>query len=239
MVGTGNSFHPDRAIRLTRAELDAMIDSRVQAALAEAEARRVSVAQRNNGPTPKITSVFPNSALKRWSEEARQYANDALGRAIRSIIVGAASVEPRDNKRKQPENMGMTFNPYYMSNGAMTQPGSPNKKKSGCVVEKPMCVRYEWYHTGYCYVKCTKCGIMGHMGKNCRVSRTTSNTTTKLVTGPSSSKACFGCGEVGHVKRNCPKIEKGKGKLPKPSSCAYCGRGDDDHKDMTGTHTRD
>ena len=68
----------------------------------------------------------------------------------------------------------------------------------------PSCDKCNYHHlpSGPCIeIICNKCGIKGHMAKNCK----TPTQSTSQTSGAGIGRACYGCGEVGHLKRNCPK----------------------------------
>ncbi|KAL7617535.1 hypothetical protein Lser_V15G03550 [Lactuca serriola] len=77
----------------------------------------------------------------------------------------------------------------------------PASKYAGTL---PSCGKCNYHHlpSSPCIeIICNKCGIKGHMAKNCK----TPTQSMSQTSGAGIGRACYGCGEVGHLKRNCPK----------------------------------
>ncbi|KAL7619184.1 hypothetical protein Lser_V15G04165 [Lactuca serriola] len=91
------------------------------------------------------------------------------------------------------------------STATVSVDGSSNRKSANRYAGTlPSCGKCNYHHlpSSPCIeVICNKCGIKGHMAKNCK----TPTQSTSQTPGAGIGRACYGCGEVGHLKRNCPK----------------------------------
>nr|GEU75864.1 reverse transcriptase domain-containing protein [Tanacetum cinerariifolium] len=201
---------------VTDAQLQALIDRGVAAALAERTKGVVgltrwlekmeSVFQINNYTVTcqvKFASfTLQGSALTWWNSHMRVVGQDVPYEAIKFATemmdkkMLTHAKHQTEHKRKFDDtsrNNQHQQQPFKSNNVARAYTaGLGDKKPYGGT--KPLCPKWNYHHDGPCAPKCTNCKKIGHLraqGENAR------------------GITCFECGVQGHYKSDCPKLKNG------------------------------
>ncbi|GJY07648.1 reverse transcriptase [Tanacetum coccineum] len=176
---------------VTNAQLQAMIDQGVSAALATRETTRNGTDSHSSG-----TGV-------RGSERvARECTYQDFMKCKPLYFKGTEGVTKTNMARKsisqnqqQPNKRQNTGKAYATGHG--------EKKYYGG--SKPLCAKCNYHHDGSCPPKCHRCNIVGHLVRNCRRPTNDITTNNQRGTGTSQKVNCYECGNQGNYKRDCPE----------------------------------
>ncbi|GKA86332.1 putative reverse transcriptase domain-containing protein, partial [Tanacetum coccineum] len=80
-------------------------------------------------------------------------------------------------------------------------------KKKPYEGSKPLCAKCNNHHDGPCAPKCHKCNKVGHFACDCRSTANANNANNQRGTGSGQKPTCFECGAQGYFKRECPKLK--------------------------------
>ncbi|GJV68350.1 putative reverse transcriptase domain-containing protein [Tanacetum coccineum] len=90
---------------------------------------------------------------------------------------------------------------------AYTAGNSGRKSYAG---SKPLCSKCNYNHEGPCPPRCNNCKRVGHATKDCRIrpanNNNNNNNNRNNNNNNQQGNGCFECGAQGHFKRNCPKL---------------------------------
>ncbi|GJT00746.1 putative reverse transcriptase domain-containing protein [Tanacetum coccineum] len=195
---------------VTNAQLQAMIDLGVTAALAARDALRSTNGEdnyksgtgvrRNERATRKCSNVELALLFVRMFPE--EY--DKIKRYVGGL---SADMQPRSkyvNKRKQDNNQQQPQN-KRQNTGRAYAAGTGEKKLYGG--SKPLCPKCNYHHDGPCAPKCHKCNRVGHLARDCRSPANANTANNQRGTGTGQKPTCYECGAQGHFKRECPKLK--------------------------------
>ncbi|GJV52212.1 putative reverse transcriptase domain-containing protein [Tanacetum coccineum] len=104
------------------------------------------------------------------------------------------------NQQQQPNKRQNTGRAYTA--------GSGDKKPYGG--SRPLCPKCNYHHDGPCAPKCYKCNKYGHIARDCRGTGNANNNNQK-GTGSGQKPTCFECGVQGHFQKDCPRLKNNKG----------------------------
>ncbi|GJT47081.1 putative reverse transcriptase domain-containing protein [Tanacetum coccineum] len=167
---------------VTNAQIQAMINEGVTAALAARDATRNGDDSHTSGTGVRrlvihlIPTELMDKKINTWAE--RQADNKRK-----------SDDTARNNQNQQPNKRQNTGRAYAAGNGDRKPYGGP----------KPLCSKCNYHHEGPCAPKCSKCNRFGHLGRDCR---SPPNVNTRA-----NQRACFECGAQGHFKKDCPKLK--------------------------------
>nr|GEU87093.1 putative reverse transcriptase domain-containing protein [Tanacetum cinerariifolium] len=211
---------------ITNAQLQALIDRGVAAALAKRDAN-IS----RNG-----TEGVVGSALTWWNSHMRAVGQDvayampwlALKRMITSkycpresakverYIRGLPDMIHGSVKASKPELMHEAIE----NNVAWAYTAGPRDKKPYGGT-KPLCPKCNYHHDGPYVPKCTNCKNIGHQARDCKgrpAAANNNNNNNNQNNNNNNQRAqgantrgitCFECGVQGHYKSDCPKLKNG------------------------------
>ncbi|GJY00079.1 putative reverse transcriptase domain-containing protein [Tanacetum coccineum] len=209
---------------VTNAQLQAMIDQGVTAALAARDANRNGDDSHTSGTggsrqeavemATKLMDKKVSSIYERQAENKRKFENTS-----------------RNNQNQQQQNKRQNTGRAYTA-------GTGEKKPYGG--SKPLCAKCNYHHDGPCAPKCHKCNKVGHFARDCRSAGNANNANNQR--GARSGQN-FKCGVQGHFKRECPKLKNNKnrgnqvGNDRAPAKVYVVGRAgtNPDSNIMTGT----
>ncbi|GJR20173.1 putative reverse transcriptase domain-containing protein [Tanacetum coccineum] len=88
--------------------------------------------------------------------------------------------------------------------------GSESEKKQ-YGGSRPLCTKCNTTMTVPCAPKCYKCNKYGHIARDCRGTGNANNNNNQKGTGSGQKPTCFECGAQGHFKKECPRMKNNKG----------------------------
>ncbi|GJW27438.1 putative reverse transcriptase domain-containing protein [Tanacetum coccineum] len=170
---------------VTNAQIQAMINEGVTAALAARDATR-------NGDDSHTSGTGVRKACAGLLD-AIEFATELMDKKINTWAERQADNKrksddtARNNQNQQPNKRQNTGRAYAAGNDDRRPYGGP----------RPLCSKCNYHHDGPCAPKCSKCNRFGHLGRDCR-------SPPNVNTG-ANQRACFKCGAQGHFRKDCPK----------------------------------
>ncbi|GJU75605.1 putative reverse transcriptase domain-containing protein [Tanacetum coccineum] len=216
---------------VTNAQLQAMIDQGVTAALVARDADR-----NTNGNDSHISRageldllcgrMFPEESDKiekyvgglpdmihgsvvasklKTMQDAVEIATELTDKKIRTFVELQT-----ESKRKFEGTSRNTQNQQQQQNkrqntGRAYIAGTGEKKQYGG--SKPLCSKCNYHHDGLCAPRCHKCNKVSHLARDCRSIATSTNANNQRSTGSGQKPTCYECEVQGHFKRECPKLK--------------------------------
>ncbi|GJY17322.1 putative reverse transcriptase domain-containing protein [Tanacetum coccineum] len=210
-------------ISVTNAQLQAMIDQGVTAALAARDATGMTmtaipqerVAEGLNallesaltwyvGGLPDMIQESVVASKPKTMQEATEMASELMDKKINTIAERRA-----ENKRKFEDtsrnNQNHPQHTKRQSTGRAYTTRSGDKKP--CAGSKPLCPKCNYNHNDPCAPKCHKCNRVGHLARDCRSPANTNAGNNQRGNGIGQRHTCFKCGVRGHFKRDCLKLK--------------------------------
>ncbi|GJV00009.1 putative reverse transcriptase domain-containing protein [Tanacetum coccineum] len=188
---------------VTEAQLQALIDQGVAAAMAEAEASRV---KGGTDVVPKIDD-FKQLALMspRMFQEVDKIEKYIGG--LPDMILG--SVKASKSKTMQ-EVIEFTTELMEDKTHAYAERQAERKRKYDDLPQNnqknQQSGRIEAEtRPGLCCRQCN-CNRVGHLARDCRIRPANNNNNYRNNNNNQQGNGCFECGAQGHFKRNCPKL---------------------------------
>ncbi|GJS57595.1 putative reverse transcriptase domain-containing protein [Tanacetum coccineum] len=211
---------------VTNAQLLAMIDQGVTAALAARDAdRNTKGDDSHNSGTGELAllcgRMFPEESDKiekyvgglpdmiygsvvaskpKTMQEAIEITTELMDKKIRTFVE-----RQTESKRKQDDNhQQQQLNKRQNTGRAYTAGTGEKKQYRG---SKPLCLKCNYHHDGPCAPRCHKCNKVGHVAHDCRSTANANNAINQRGTGSGQKPTCYECGAQGHFKRDCPKLK--------------------------------
>nr|GEY15503.1 putative reverse transcriptase domain-containing protein [Tanacetum cinerariifolium] len=203
----------------TNAQLQALIDQGVTAALAARDALRSTNGDdsHNSGTgvrrTERATHELKNQVkfatctlhsvtLTWWNTHVKTVGhNAAYGMPWKTLMKMMTDKYCPQNEIKKLE---MEIWDLKNTGRVYTAPSGEKKQYGG---SKPLCAKCNYHHDGPCAPKCHKCNKVGHFARDCRSTEYTNNAKNQRGTGSSQKRTCYECRVQGHFKRECPKLK--------------------------------
>ncbi|GKB38780.1 putative reverse transcriptase domain-containing protein, partial [Tanacetum coccineum] len=203
---------------VTEAQLQALIDQGVAAAMAEAEASRVRNGYNINGSGPRpaqAASRYDTMAVVKASkpktmQEAIEFTTELMDEKTHAYVECQAEKKRKyDDLSKNNQNQ-QQHNKRQNTGHAYTAGNNDRKPYAG---SKPLCSKCDYNHEGPCPPRCNNCKKVGHLAKDCRSRPTNANNNNCNNNNCNNNNniqkgnGCYECGAQGHFKRNCPKLK--------------------------------
>ncbi|GJV34381.1 putative reverse transcriptase domain-containing protein [Tanacetum coccineum] len=215
-IATRSNIPPEinNTTSVTNAQLQAMINQGVTAALAARDADR-----NTNGDDShisgagdlKMKSTDLTSYTQRFQELAllcgRMFPEESdkiekyVG-VLPDMIHGSTENKRKQDNNQQPQQQHQN---KRQNTGRAYAAGTVEKKQYGG--SKPLCSKCNYHHDGPCAPKCHKCNKVGHFARDCRSTASANNANNQKGTGSGQKPTCYECGVQGHFKRECPKLK--------------------------------
>ncbi|GKD88564.1 putative reverse transcriptase domain-containing protein, partial [Tanacetum coccineum] len=199
---------------VTNAQLQAMIDEGVTAALVARDATRngndshtsgtgarrpvqveIDQVEKYVGGLPDTIHGSVMETKPKIMQDAIEFATELMDKKINTWAERQADNKrksddtARNNQNQQTNKRQNTGRAYAVGNGDRRPYGGP----------KPLCSKCNYHHDGPCAPKCHKCNRFGHLGRDC-------GSPLNVNTG-ANQRACFECGAQGYFKKDCPKLK--------------------------------
>nr|GEY16199.1 putative reverse transcriptase domain-containing protein [Tanacetum cinerariifolium] len=176
---------------VTNAQLQAMINQGVSAALAELALLCGRMFPEEYDKIEKYIGGLPNmihgsvvASKPKTMQEAVEIATELMDKKICTFT------ERETTSKRKFENTSRT---------------SGEKKQYGG--SKPLCAKCNYHHDGPCAPKCHKFNKVGYFARDCRSMTNTNNANNQRGTGLGQKPTCYECGVQVHFKRECPKLK--------------------------------
>ncbi|GJW50403.1 putative reverse transcriptase domain-containing protein [Tanacetum coccineum] len=190
---------PKRATRLTpattatttsvtSAQLQAMINQGVTAALAARDANRTT-----NGDDSHVSGT---GALTWWNSHVRTVGHDV-----------AYAMTWTDLKKKMTDKYCPRVEIKKLEVDLLNLKVKGSGEKKPYAGSKPLCAKCNYHHDGPCAPKCYKCNRVGHLARDCRSTANANTANNQRGAGIGQKPTCYKCGAQGHFKRDCPKLK--------------------------------
>ncbi|GJV47266.1 putative reverse transcriptase domain-containing protein [Tanacetum coccineum] len=220
---------------VTNAQLQAMINQGVSAALAARDATRNGTDSHSSGTGVRgservAREMFPEESDKieryvgglpdmihgnivaskpKTMQEAIEMATELMDKRVSTIAERQAENKRKlENTSRNSQNQQQQQNKRQNTGRAYTA-GSGDKKPYGG--SRPLCSKCNYHHDGPCAPKCYKCNKYGHIARDCTSAGNANNTNNQKGTGSGQKPTCFECGVQGHFQKDCPRLKNNKG----------------------------
>ncbi|GJW55427.1 putative reverse transcriptase domain-containing protein [Tanacetum coccineum] len=185
---------------VTNAQLQAMINQGVTAALAARDADR-----NTNGDDSHISGAGELALLcgRMFPEESNKIEKYAGGLPdlIHGSVVASKLKAMQDVVEITTELMDKKIHTFVEH---QTERSGEKKPYGG---SKPLCAKCNYHHDSPCTPKCYKCNRVGHLAHDCRSTANDNAANNKKGTGSDQKPTCYECGVQGHFKRECLKLK--------------------------------
>nr|GFB46720.1 hypothetical protein [Tanacetum cinerariifolium] len=195
---------------VTNAQLQALIDRGVAAALAERDADRSrngdntndsGTGRRRQTTTPRECSYteFLKCQPMNFQGTEGVVGLDLLNykHRFQELALMCGRMFPEEAEKVERNNVVRAYTA-----------GPGDKKPYGGI--KPLCPKCNYHHDGPCTQKCTNCRKTGHWARDCKSRPSANNNNNQRAQGTNARGiTCFECGVQGHYKSECPKLKDG------------------------------
>nr|GEY67498.1 putative reverse transcriptase domain-containing protein [Tanacetum cinerariifolium] len=186
---------------ITNAQLLALIDQSVTAALTEGDADKG-----RNGDNNNDSGTGRHQSLSRcW----KQFATKMMNKKMFTHAECQA-----EHKRKFAGTSRNNQHQQHPFKGQAYTAGTGNKKPYGGT--KLVCPKCNYHHDGSCALKCTNCKKIGHLACDCKGRPTAANNNNNNNNNNQRAQrentrgiTCFECRFQGYYKSDCPKLKNG------------------------------
>ncbi|GKE68239.1 reverse transcriptase domain-containing protein, partial [Tanacetum coccineum] len=194
---------------VTNAQLQAMINQGVTAALAVRDADRNTSGDDSHISGASVRRTERTTRELAFKPKTMQDAVEIETELIDKKIRTFAECQT-DSKRKFEDTSRNTQNQQQQQNkrqntGKAYTAVTGEKKQYGG--SKPLCSKCNYHHDGPCAPRCHKCNKVGHLARDCRSTATANNANNQRGTGSGQKPTCYECGVQGHFKRECLKLK--------------------------------
>ncbi|GJS18038.1 reverse transcriptase domain-containing protein [Tanacetum coccineum] len=168
------------------------IDGNVTASKPQTLEEAINIAQRLMDQIIKRDSVQETNNHKRMFEDRRNTNNNNYPNEHNNN--NHSNNHNHNNYQDNPNNHNHN-NDYHHQQNRRQKAFRNYIATNGYTGNRPLCERCTLHHIDPCTVKCQTCNKIGHLTKNCRNNRSTTNL----------SVTCNACGKKGHYANQCSK----------------------------------
>ncbi|GJT04760.1 putative reverse transcriptase domain-containing protein [Tanacetum coccineum] len=208
---------PATTTTVTNAQLQAMIDEGVSAALAARDATRNGTDSHSSGTGVRGSErvarecTYQDFIEKKYTDKycPRNEMKKLEAELWNLKIVGGLPDMIHGNiVASKPKTMQAAYrNGHELMDKRVSSMRKDKLKTRGVCPNAPKC---NYHHDGPCAPKCYKCNKYGHIARDCRGTGNANNNNQK-GTGSGQKPTCFECGVQGHFQKDCPRLKNNKG----------------------------
>ncbi|GKD45581.1 reverse transcriptase domain-containing protein [Tanacetum coccineum] len=185
---------------VTNAQLQAMINQGVTAALAARDADRNTNGDDSHNSGTGELALLCGRTFPEESDKIEKYVG-GLPDMIHGSVVTSKPKTMQDAVEIATELMDKRIRTFAK---LQTERTGEKKQYGG---SKPLCSKCNYHHDGPCAPKCHKCNKVGHFARDYRSTTNANNANNQKGTGSGQKPTCYECGVQEHFKRECPKLK--------------------------------
>ncbi|GJU93949.1 reverse transcriptase domain-containing protein [Tanacetum coccineum] len=161
--------------------------------------------ERYVGGLPDMIQGSVVASKPKTMQEATEMASELMDKKINTIAERQAENKRKfENTSRNNQNQQRQENKRQNTGRAYTAGSGDKKSYAG---SKPLCPKCNYNHNGPCAPKCYKCNKFGHLGPNCRSSKSVNPGSNQRGNVTGQGPTCFKCEVRGHFKMDCPKLK--------------------------------
>nr|GEV88842.1 putative reverse transcriptase domain-containing protein [Tanacetum cinerariifolium] len=138
-------------------------------------------------------------------QEAVEIETELMDKKIHTFAKrDTASKRKFENTSRNTQNQQQPLNKRQNTVRVYTATSGEKEQYRG---SKPLCAKCNYHYDGPCAPKCHKCNKVCHFACDCRSTANTNNVNNQRGTGSGQKPTCYECGVQGNFKRECLKLK--------------------------------